>query len=107
MVLGGWFPAGWFPSWGRRVARKPATDAAISLEPSMPILMPEGGRSAARWSRARRRKVGVGGLDLGYAEGGLDGKCRYGTGSVEAVGGEGLEVGGDAGSGGGIVACDG
>ena len=44
----GGFPALDFPSLGRRVARKPATDAAISLDPSIPILTPAGGRSAAR-----------------------------------------------------------
>ena len=46
-------------------------------------------------------------LKFGDTEGGLDGKGGDGRGAVEAMGGEGLEVGGDAGAGGGIVACDG
>jgi len=46
-------------------------------------------------------------LKFGDAEGGLDGKRGDGGGAVEAMSGEGLEVGGDAGAGGGIVACDG
>ena len=41
------------------------------------------------------------------AQSGLDGKGGNGRGAEEAVGCEGLEVGGDAGAGGGIVACDG
>ena len=50
---------------------------------------------------------GVGRLDFSNTEGGLDGEGGDGGGTEEAVGGEGLEVGGDAGAGGGIVACDG
>ena len=50
---------------------------------------------------------GVGRLDFSDTEGGLAGEGGDGGGTEEAVGGEGLEVGGDAGAGGGIVACDG
>ena len=49
----------------------------------------------------------VGGPDFLDAQGGLDGECGDGRGAEEAVGGEGLEVGGDAGAGGGVMACDG
>jgi len=42
------FPIADFPCLGSVAARKPATVAAISLEPSMPILMPAGGRSETR-----------------------------------------------------------
>ena len=42
------FPTVDFLSLGKVTARKPATVAAISLEPSMPILMPAGGRSETR-----------------------------------------------------------
>ena len=52
-------------------------------------------------------KGGVGGTDFLDAEGGLDGEGGNGGGAEEAVGGEGLKVGGNAGTGGGIVACDG
>jgi len=44
----GGFPVDEFPSGGSWVARKPATDEAISLEPSIPILIPAGGRSSTR-----------------------------------------------------------
>ena len=47
------------------------------------------------------------GLDLGDAHGGLHRKCSNDAGSEEAVGGEGVKIGGDAGAGGGIVAGDG
>jgi rare lipoprotein A len=50
---------------------------------------------------------GVDGLDFGDAEGGLNRKSGEDAGSEEAVGGEGLEIGGNAGSAGGIVTCDG
>ena len=53
------------------------------------------------------KEGGVDGLNFGHAEGGLDGEGGDGRGTEEAVGGEGLEVGGDAGAGGGVVACDG
>lgn len=49
----------------------------------------------------------VGGLDLGYALSGLHGKGGNDAGAEESVGCEGLEVGGDAGAAGGIVASDG
>lgn len=49
----------------------------------------------------------IDGLDRGDAQGGLHRKGCNCTGSEEAVGGEGLEVGGDACSAGGIVAGDG
>ena len=49
----------------------------------------------------------IDGLNLADAEGGLDGEGGEGGGSEEAVGGEGLEIGGDAGAAGGIVAGDG
>lgn len=47
------------------------------------------------------------GLDLGDAQGGLDGEGGNGRGSEETMGGEGLEIGGDSRSAGGIVASDG
>ena len=47
------------------------------------------------------------GLDLGDAQSGLHCKCSDDAGSEETVGGEGVEIGGDAGSGGGIVTGDG
>lgn len=47
------------------------------------------------------------GLELGDAQGGLHRKCCDRTGSEEAMGGEGLEIGGNAGTAGRIVAGDG
>jgi len=50
---------------------------------------------------------GVYRLKFRDAEGGLDGERGDGGGAEKAVSGEGLKVGGNAGAGGGIVACDG
>ena len=47
------------------------------------------------------------GPDFIDAKGGLDGERSDRGGAEEAVSCEGLEVGGDAGTGGGVVACDG
>jgi len=49
----------------------------------------------------------IDGLDLGYAQGGLDGESGDGGGSEESMGGKGLKVGGHSGAAGGIMARDG
>ena len=50
---------------------------------------------------------GVEGLNLGYTESGLDRQGCDGGGAEDSVGGEDLEVGGDAGAAGGIESGDG
>ena len=46
-------------------------------------------------------------LKFSDAEGGLDGEGGDRRCAVKAMSGKGLEVGGDTGTGGGVVACDG
>ena len=50
---------------------------------------------------------GVEGVRFGYAEGGLNGQGCDGGGAKDPVGGEDLEIGGDAGAVGGVEAGDG